>query len=555
MSTQRPRVFARSATAVARVTTVVLAMAACQGRGGDAPCGSGRDDVGRIDGEPLACADFLAALREDQGEAFFGRYVDRRLVERAAQKQGVSVQPATLDQAVEADIADTLRSRFNGDRKAMVEQLSKYGVSFENWKRQRRREKETDLLAKALIEKGPSEAAIDGLFEQRFGKGGLRRKVRQMFFSADPAQSRRFPVAEYETQRAQIDTEQQALATKLRERLVAGEDMAALAREFSDDAAAGRGGEVAEGQLARLGADIEAAVQRLKPGELSPVLATGRGYHLIRVEGTRRGAHYQGGHIFLAARSRGPDDTRTEAARFADARARMDDVRARILGGAAFGDVAAEVTDDPSTRERKGDLGAFESGRLGAEVDEALETIALNTPSEPIRTATGWEMVFLFSREFDPSLDRRILRGLTLSTEYPKVKARRLATSLPALAQAAANEASGKIAAGADFAVLARSLSEDESTRRTGGELPNYRQGQLGDEVDAALANMKPGERRVVPTVKGSFLLEYVAELKTERAAVADELRRELSKRVITGGEIKRYIDELRSQAKIEKSL
>jgi hypothetical protein len=85
--------------------------------------------------------------------------------------------------------------------------------------------------------------------------------------------------------------------------------------------------------------------------------------------------------------------------------------------------------------------------------------------------------------------------------------------------------------------------------------MPNYRPGQLADEVDAALEAMKPGERRVVRAPRGTWVVEYTTALKTERKAVEAELRKELAGRPVTGGEIKRFVDDLRARAKVEKAL
>jgi parvulin-like peptidyl-prolyl isomerase len=534
---------------------LVVALGCQGGSGGPGVCGPGKETVGRLDGDALDCVEFMTALREDQGEAFFERFVERKVVEREAQRQGVSVDPAQLEKAVAADLADTLRSRFNGDRKAMEAQLSKYGVGFETWRLSRVREKETDLLVRGLMAKGPSDAAIDTLFTQRFGKDGLRRRIRQMFFSASPEESRLYPRAEYEAERQAVDAEAKALAERLRQRVESGEDFASVARAASEDTAAERGGELGEGMLARLGPDLEAAVARLSPGQRTPVVAGPRGFHVFQFDGVRKGAHFQGAHLFVSAARRGSDDSRTEAARFEEARARIDAARARIVAGAPFGEVAREVTDDAVTRDRNGDLGAFDTGRLGPEVDAALESAPLNAPSEIVRTTAGWELLYLFSREFDPGLDRKIVRSLTISTEYPRVKARRLGATLGDRAEAAARAALARVEGGAAFEDVAREVTEDETTRRAGGDMPNYRAGQLADEVDAALEAMKPGERRVVRSPRGTWVVEYTTALRTERNAVEPELRKELAGRAVTGGEIKRFVEELRARAKVEKRL
>jgi parvulin-like peptidyl-prolyl isomerase len=549
----------RPAPAAPAIVTGLAAVLLLGCTGGDpaanpAFCGADRPSVGTIDGRPVPCDTFVRALVEDQGEAFFHRYAERILAARAAEAAGVVLEPDQVARAVAFDLETTVRDQFSGDRSAMEAQLARYGVSLAGWQRARAAEKTTDLLVERLLTARPSAEAVDALFEQRFGEGGVRHRIRHIFFSTQVAETRVFPRSEYEATRPAILDDARRRAAAMRARIVGGEDMAALARAESDDASAEKGGLFGDAHRGRFGPSIDAAVGRLKAGVVSEVLESPRGFHIFRHEGVRRGAHYQGAHIFVSARPSGPSDTRTEATRFAEARARIDDARQRILAGAAFGEVARAVTDDAVTRDRNGDLGAFETGRLGSEVDPVLETLELNVPSEPIRTPTGWEVVWLLSREPDAALDRPIIRHVHVSTEYAAIKSRRLAATLPALARAAAEEVMAALENGADFAELARSRSEDEGTRRSGGSLPNYRPGQLAPEVDAALKALKPGQRTIVATTRGVYVLELVDHLVTEKSKVEPELRRELSKRAVTGGDVKRHLSELRARAKIERA-
>ena len=74
--------------------------------------------------------------------------------------------------------------------------------------------------------------------------------------------------------------------------------------------------------------------------------------------------------------------------------------------------------------------------------------------------------------------------------------------------------------------------------------------GAAGGDPDA-----RELERRVVRSPRGTWVVEYTTELRTERKAVEAELRKELASRPVTGGEIKRFVDDLRARAKVEKGL
>jgi hypothetical protein len=81
-----------------------------------------------------------------------------------------------------------------------------------------------------------------------------------------------------------VKTEQEA--NTIRERLAKGESFEALAREYSiDKASAAKGGDLGSfghGDLSPALSNFEAAAFRLKPGEVSAVIKTDLGYHIIK---------------------------------------------------------------------------------------------------------------------------------------------------------------------------------------------------------------------------------------------------------------------------------
>ncbi len=70
---------------------------------------------------------------------------------------------------------------------------------------------------------------------------------------------------------------------QLRERLVNGADFADLARQYSDDGSAGRGGELGWVYPGDTVPDFERAMNELKPGEISQPVRSPFGWHLVQV--------------------------------------------------------------------------------------------------------------------------------------------------------------------------------------------------------------------------------------------------------------------------------
>lgn len=79
-----------------------------------------------------------------------------------------------------------------------------------------------------------------------------------------------------------------ALADSIRERAASGEDFAELAREYSQDGSAQAGGDLGYFGRGRMVAPFEEAAFQLQPGEISDVVETPFGYHVIRVDDRRQ---------------------------------------------------------------------------------------------------------------------------------------------------------------------------------------------------------------------------------------------------------------------------
>jgi peptidyl-prolyl cis-trans isomerase D len=68
-------------------------------------------------------------------------------------------------------------------------------------------------------------------------------------------------------------------------------------------------------------------------------------------------------------------------------------VRARILGGEPFADVAKAVSRDPGTASQGGSLGEIEQGIMDPAFDQAAFSLAAAELSEPVRTRFGYHLI------------------------------------------------------------------------------------------------------------------------------------------------------------------
>ena len=80
------------------------------------------------------------------------------------------------------------------------------------------------------------------------------------------------------------DDDAKAKAEDVRKRILAGEPFAQLASDFSDSGSKANGGLVGPLSKSDLSEELQKAISGLKTGDVTPVLRTGRGYQIIKIE-------------------------------------------------------------------------------------------------------------------------------------------------------------------------------------------------------------------------------------------------------------------------------
>ncbi len=124
-----------------------------------------------------------------------------------------------------------------------------------------------------------------------------------------------------------------------RERVLRGEKFSLLARLYSDDpGSASKGGELGFIDRGTLYPEFEAAAYKLKTGEISPVIQTKAGYHIIQMI-ERRGDRINVAHILLQPKPSA--DAQVEAIEF------LDSIRSVIVKDKIeFSQAAYKYSDD-----------------------------------------------------------------------------------------------------------------------------------------------------------------------------------------------------------------
>jgi len=189
-----------------------------------------------------------------------------------------------------------------------------------------------------------------------------------------------------------------------------GADFASLAASHSDAPDALQGGALGWRSHDRLPELFADALAAMAPGDVSEILRSPAGFHLLRLV-ERRGTALDSApvgqtrlrHILIRA---GESVSEGEALR------RLNDLRARIVsGGADFGEMARAYSSDV-TAARGGELDWVYPGDVVPDFERAYRQLAIGEVSQPVRTPFGFHLIqVLERRSADMSPERRRLQA------------------------------------------------------------------------------------------------------------------------------------------------
>ena len=170
----------------------------------------------------------------------------------------------------------------------------------------------------------------------------------------------------------------------IRDQVLSGTDFRVMAREYSQDFGnKEKGGELGYWKKSDLDPDYVAAAMKLDSGQVSPVVKTQFGYHLIQMVG-KRGNEFNSRHILLRPNFSDLDISYTLK--------EMDSIKQLILNDSmTFEKAAKEFSQDPYTKPNGGILVDQNTGstkipleRMDTELYFVLDTMEVGEISNPI---------------------------------------------------------------------------------------------------------------------------------------------------------------------------
>ena len=201
-----------------------------------------------------------------------------------------------------------------------------------------------------------------------------------------------------------------ARAEKAQAEARAGGDFGSIAASYSDAPDALTGGALGWRTQDRLPALFAGALRGMKSGEVSEVLRSPAGFHLLKLIERRDAGG--GDAPVTQTRVRHILIRTNEVVSESDARRRLDDIRERVVNGRSDFAEMARVHSDDASAGRGGELDWVYPGDTVPDFERAMQELKVGEISQPVRTPFGYHLIQVLERRAaDMSPERRRLQA------------------------------------------------------------------------------------------------------------------------------------------------
>ena len=329
--------------------------------------------------------------------------IEAMVVERAqlqmAKEMGVRVDDRTLDAAI-GRIAEGQKMTVQD----MRNQMEKEGLTFAQFREEIRNEimlqrlREHEVDSKIQV----SDAEVDTYLaaEKAAAAEKVEMDIAQILVGI-PANATPEQIA---ARRARADEVLRQLRT--------GADFAKIAATYSDAPDALKGGAIGWRDPDRLPPLISDQLRKLSPGQVTPVIKSNTGFHIVKLVNKRSLAQEPEQAVVQQTRARHILVKPTPAMPAAQAKAKLAELRAKIVAkSATFEDLARQNGQD-GTAAKGGDLGWLQPGDVVPEFETAMNALKPGEVSDVVETPFGFHLIEVLERKSeDQTKERERLRA------------------------------------------------------------------------------------------------------------------------------------------------
>jgi peptidyl-prolyl cis-trans isomerase SurA len=274
-------------------------------------------------------ADRCAALQQ---------LIIQKVLVAKAEIDSVMVEDKEIEDQLNRRMDYMIRTQFGSEQKL----LEAYGKSVESLKSELRPQVREQLAAQKMQETITGNIKITPSQVKRFYNGLPKDSI--PYFPTEVEVGQIVKIAKVGKDQK---NEVRAQLNKIRERILAGEDFAELAKQHSQDPGSAQfGGNLGVAKRGTMVPEFEAMAFKLKKEEISPVFETEYGFHILQLM-DRKGEEYTARHILIRPGYSTSD--LQEAEKF------LDSLRTRIVQDSiTFEKAAKEHSDDKLTASNGG---------------------------------------------------------------------------------------------------------------------------------------------------------------------------------------------------------
>jgi len=351
--------------------------------------------VAVVGGEPILLSELQSRLQfyaiqnqidpksPDLQKKILDLLINEKLILAKAIEDSITVTDDELRQQLDERIKEIVQQYGS---EARVEEL--YGMSVNRMKREYRDEMRKELLKAKLQRTKFANIAVTRREVEEFFRAyrdslpEVPEEVEVSHIYVTTKISREVKAASYDKAKAILDS------------IKAGGDFAALARRYSEDpGSAAHGGDLGWARRGDFVKEFEEAAFALKEGQLSDVVETSLGYHIIQLI-ERRGEAIHPRQILIKMERRQADDDSTIAF--------LRSLKARAEAGESFSELAKKYSEDEESASLGGDLGTLSVEQLQPEFLNTVKALSTGQISDPSKVTLskgyGYHIVLLRKR-------------------------------------------------------------------------------------------------------------------------------------------------------------
>ncbi|MFP5410756.1 MAG: peptidylprolyl isomerase [Gammaproteobacteria bacterium] len=320
------------------------------------------------------------------------RMITELALQQHARNTGIRVDPAQIERALQRIAA---QNRL--DLAGLAATLEREGQSLENLRSTLRNEflisraRERDVDNRVTV----TDAEIEGYLQTQIQQGVETEYNFAHILITVP-----------ESASPEVIQSRRARAEDVLAQLAAGADFAQLSASHSDAPNALQGGVFGWRASGKMPALFAEALKPLQPGQVSPLLRSGNGFHILKLfdkrglDATLSVTQTNVRHILIKT---------NELTSEADARNRLLQLKERIDNGVKFDELARLHSEDGSA-SKGGDLGWINPGDTVPDFEKAMDALRPGEVSQPVQSPFGWHLIqVLERREQDVTQERQKL--------------------------------------------------------------------------------------------------------------------------------------------------